>query len=310
MSEAQERTEGQSMKDFEGEIEHSFRKISEGDILTGTVIGVTDTEVLVDIKYYTQGVIPAAEYSSDPKFSIRHDVNIGDEIEATVTKTDDGHGNILLSRKKASDVLVWDRLTEYKKNAAEFNVRVDSAVKGGVVAFLEDTRGFIPASKLALSFVEEGDLASYVGKTIKVRVADVDAEKKKLILSAKEILREQADKDRAAKVSNVKVGLVTEGTVESIKDYGAFVDIGEGLSGLLHISQIPSEKRLRYPGDVLKVGQRVKVKVTQIKDGKLSLSMKAAEEIPPEEVSEELAEYSSDGEATTSLGDLLKKAGF
>ncbi len=243
----------ESMKDFQAEIDNSFRKIQEGDILKGTVIGVSETEVAVDIQYYAQGVIPADEYSNDPKFSIRHDVEIGQEVEATVIKTDDGHGNILLSRKKASDELVWDRFAEYRSQKREFSVKIDSAVKGGAVAYLEDTRGFIPASKLDLNFVEEEALPGYVGKIIRVRVADVDREKKKLILSAKEILREEAEKRRAAKASNVRVGLVTEGTVESIKDYGAFIDLGEGLSGLLHISQITSEKRLKYPGEVLQV---------------------------------------------------------
>ena len=137
-------------------------------------------------------------------------------------------------------------------------------------------------------------------------MADVDKDKKKLILSAKEILREKADEARAAKASNVQVGLVTEGVVDSIMDYGAFVDLGDGLSGLLHISQITSAERLAHPGKVLKKGQRVKVKITQIKDGKISLSMKALEEVPAEAVTEELASYESDGEATTSLGDLLK----
>ena len=300
----------ETMQDFQSEIDNSFRKINEGDILKGTVIGVTDTEVMVDIGYYTQAVIPAAEYSGDPKFSIRHDVTIGEEVEATVTRTDDGHGNILLSRKQASDVLVWDRFREYQKEQKVFTVKIDSAVKAGVVAYLEDTRGFIPASKLALSFVEEDALSGYVGKTIRVRVADVDKDKKKLILSARELLKEEADKARAAKASNVHVGLVTEGVVESIKDYGAFVDLGEGLSGLLHVSQISGGERIAHPGKVLKVGQRVKVKITQIKEGKISLSRKALEEVPAEAVSEELAEYQSDGEATTSLGDLLKKAGF
>ena len=296
----------ESMADYKDEIEDSFRKISEGDILTGTVVGITETEVAVDIRYYTQAIIPVNEYSGDPKFSVRHDVKIGDEVSATVIKTDDGRGNILLSRKKATDVLIWDKLAAYRNEGKQFEVKVDSAVRSGVVAYLDGVRGFIPASKLALSYVEEKDLAEYVGKTIEVRVADVDKEKKKLILSAKEILREKAEEARAAKASNVQVGLVTEGVVDSIMDYGAFVDLGDGLSGLLHISQITSEERLAHPGKVLKKGQRVKVKITQIKDGKISLSMKALEEVPVEAVSEELASYESDGEATTSLGDLLK----
>ena len=270
----------ETMQDFQSEIDNSFRKINEGDILKGTVIGITDTEVMVDIGYYTQAVIPAAEYSSDPKFSIRHDVTIGEEVEATVTRTDDGHGNILLSRKQASDVLVWDRLKEYQKAEKVFTVKIDSAVRSGVVAYLEDTRGFIPASKLALSFVEEDALAGYVGRTIRVRVADVDKEKKKLILSAKELLKEEADKARAAKASNVHVGLVTEGVVESIKDYGAFVDLG-GIDGLLHITDL-AWRRVRHPSEVISVGDEIEAKVLKFDQERqrVSLGLKQLGEDP------------------------------
>ncbi|MCR5099715.1 MAG: S1 RNA-binding domain-containing protein, partial [Butyrivibrio sp.] len=169
--------------------------------------------------------------------------------------------------------------------------------------------GFIPASKLDLSYVEEDDIESYVGKTLKVRVITADEEENKLVLSAKDILREKADAERAEKITNVEVGLVTEGTVESLQKYGAFVDLGNGLSGLLHISQI-SNQRIKHPGVVLKEGQKVKVKIIAIKDGKISLSMKALEDIAATEITEEKIEFESDGNATTSLADLLKKAGF
>ena len=110
-------------------------------------------------------------------------------------------------------------------------------------------------------------------------------------------------------LSNVEVGLVTEGVVESLQNYGAFVNLGNGMTGLVHISQICNQ-RIAHPSSVLKVVQKVKVKVTAIKDGKLSLSMKALEEIAATEITEEKIEFESDGDATTSLGDLLKKAGF
>ncbi|WP_022763533.1 S1 RNA-binding domain-containing protein [Butyrivibrio sp. AD3002] len=299
----------ESMEDFKDEIDRSFRQIKEGDILTGTVIGVEDTYVLLDIKYYTQGVIKAEDLSDDPKFNIRTDIAVGDEIEATVIATDDGNGNILLSKKEATQVLAWDKLKALLESKENVTVTISEAVKSGVVCYLEGIRAFIPASKLSLNYIEEDALKDFVGKKIDVRVITADEKDKKLVLSAREILREKADEERAQKVSNVQVGLVTEGTVESLQDYGAFINLGNGLSGLVHISQI-SNQRIAHPSAVLKVGDKVKVKVTAIKDGKLSLSMKALQDVAATEITEEKIEFESEGEATTSLADLLKKAGF
>lgn len=299
----------ETMNDFKDEIDRSFRKVKEGDILEGTVIDVSDTEVILDLKYYTQGIIKAEDLSDDPKFSIHRDIAVGDEISATVVSTDDGKGNILLSKKEANQVLAWDKLKELMDNETYVDVKVSEAVKAGCVAYLEGIRGFIPASKLDLNYVEEADIPNFVGKTLKVRVINVDRDNNKLVLSAREFLREEADKKRAEMISNVQVGLVTEGVVESIQNYGAFVNLGNGMTGLVHISQICNQ-RIAHPSAVLKVGQKVKVKVTQIKDGKLSLSMKALEEIAATEITEEKIEFESDGEATTSLADILKKAGF
>lgn len=299
----------ETMNDFKDEIEKSFRKIKEGDILEGTVIGISDTEVTLDIKYYTQGIIRIEDLSDDPKFSIHRDIAIGDEVSATVISTDDGRGNILLSKKEANNVLAWDKLKALCESGEYVDVKVSEAVKAGVVAFLEDIRGFIPASKLDLNYVEEDKIQDYVGKTLKVKVITADEQNNKLVLSAREYLKEQADARRAEMISNVQVGLVTEGTVESLQNYGAFVNLGNGMTGLVHISQICNQ-RIAHPSSVLKVGDKVKVKVTAIKDGKLSLSMKALEDIAATEITEEKIEFESDGDATTSLADLLKKAGF
>ncbi|MBO5623920.1 MAG: S1 RNA-binding domain-containing protein [Butyrivibrio sp.] len=299
----------ETMNDFKDEIEKSFRKIKEGDILEGTVIGISDTEVTLDIKYYTQGIIRIEDLSDDPKFSIHRDIAIGDEVSATVISTDDGRGNILLPKKEANNVLAWDKLKALCESGEYVDVKVSEAVKAGVVAFLEDIRGFIPASKLDLNYVEEDKIQDYVGKTLKVKVITADEQNNKLVLSAREYLKEQADARRAEMISNVQVGLVTEGTVESLQNYGAFVNLGNGMTGLVHISQICNQ-RIAHPSSVLKVGDKVKVKVTAIKDGKLSLSMKALEEIAATEITEEKIEFESDGDATTSLADLLKKAGF
>ena len=288
----------ESMKDYEKELEESMKTIEEGDILTGTVISVDEKEVILDLKYYAEGVIPAENYSREPGFSLKDEVHEGDEVSATVVRKDDGQGNILLSRVEAVDVLAWDKLKELKESG-----EVKGITNAGVIAYVEGVRGFIPASKLALNYVE--DTEEYLNKPIQVQVLDVDKESKKLILSAKEILRAKAEEERKNKVSNLEIGLVTEGTVESLQPYGAFVNLGNGLSGLVHISQI-CEKRIKKPSEVLAVGDTVKVKVTAIKDGKLSLSIKEATDMMAKEIEEEVYEVPDAGEqATTSLGSLF-----
>ena len=293
----------ETMKDYEAELEASFKKIEEGDILTGTVVSVDDKEIIVDLKYYAEGIIPVEDYSREPGFNVKEEVHPGDEVSATVVRKDDGNGNILLSKVEATDVLAWDKLKELKASGEVLDVVVKGVVNGGAVAYVEGVRGFIPASKLALNYVE--DTNEYLNRHIQVQVIDVNKEDKKLILSAKEILREKAEEERKNKISNIQPGFVTEGIVESLQPYGAFVDLGNGVSGLVHISQI-CEKRIRKPSEVLSVGDKVKVKVTAVKDGKLSLSIKEATDMMAKEVEEEKIEIPQSGEeATTSLGSLF-----
>ena len=293
----------ETMKDYEAELEASFKKIEEGDILTGTVISADEKEVILDLKYYAEGIIPAEEYSREPGFCIKDEVHVGDEVSATVMRRDDGHGNILLSRVSAADILAWDKLQELKESKEVLDVVVKGVVNGGVVAYVEGVRGFIPTSKLSLQYVE--DTNEYLNRPIQVQVFDVNKDEKRLILSAREILREKAEEERKNKVSNLEIGLITEGTVESLQTYGAFVNLGNGLSGLVHISQI-CEKRIKKPSEVLSVGDKVKVKVTGIKDGKISLSIKEASDMMAKEIEEEVVELPDSGEeATTSLGSLF-----
>ena len=201
------------------------------------------------------------------------------------------------------DANPWNVVQSYLEKGTVLPVKIEGIVNGGAIAMVEGIRGFVPASKLALTYVE--DTNEYLNKPIQVQVIDVDKEKNRLILSAKEILREKAEEERKNKVSNVQVGLVTEGTVESLQPYGAFVNMGNGLSGLVHISQI-CEKRIKKPSEVLAVGDQVKVKVTAVKDGKLSLSIKEASDMMAKEIEEEVIELpDSKEEASTSLGALF-----
>lgn len=293
----------ETMKDYEKELNESMKKIEEGDILTGTVVSVDEKEVILDLKYYAEGVIPAEDYTREPGFNLKEEVHPGDEVSATVVRKDDGNGNILLSRVEAADVLAWEKIREYKESGEAFDVTVKGITNAGVIAYVEGVRGFIPASRLSLGYVE--DTEEYLNRQIRVQVIECDKDSKKLILSARELLREQAEEERKKKISNVQVGLVTEGTVESLQPYGAFVDLGNGLSGLVHISQI-CEKRIKKPSEVLSVGDRVKVKVTAVKDGKLSLSIKEASDMMAKDIEEEVYEVPDAGEeATTSLGSLF-----
>lgn len=295
----------ESMKDYERELEASFRTINEGDVIKGTVIDVTDEEVTLDLKYYTQGIIKVEDLSEDPNFSVLDDVRIGDEIEATVMKMDDGHGNIVLSKKEANAVLAWDVLKQLKEEKKDIPVKITQTVKGGAVTYVEGIRGFIPASQLDVSYVE--DIDSFQGKKLTVRVTEVNQEKQKLILSAKEVLKEKLKEEHDHKIAMLIPGTITDGTVESLQTFGAFVDIGDGLSGLVHISQIV-DYRIKKPSEVLKVGDKVRVKILNTNEGKISLSIKAAaeEEGHSEESGREAEMYSSNETIGTGLGDLLK----
>ena len=294
----------ETMDDFTKEIDNSMRTLSKGDLVDCTVTGVSETEVTVDLQYFAPGIIRALDYSGDPGFSIKNDVKVGDEIKAVVLRPDDGRGNVLLSRREAQEKLAWEEFANMLENKTETEVKVVEAVKGGVVAYLNHVRAFIPASHLALDYVE--DLTTFKGKTVPVRVITADADKKRLVLSSREVLKARRDAEKAEMVSNIKPGLVTEGTVQSLQSYGAFVSLGAGVDGLVHISQISNTKRLKHPSEELEVGQKVKVKVTAVKDGKISLSMKALDDTAPKPVEEERVTLPKSEELTTNLGSLLK----
>ena len=298
----------ETMDDFKDELEASFRQIREGDIITGTVIAVSEEEITLDLKYYAQGIIKVEDFSNDPDFAVLEQIHAGDEIEATVVKTDDGQGNILLSRKEANDVLAWEKLQQMMEDGTVVKVRIKESVPSGVVTFLEGIRAFIPTSQLALDYVENTE--EWIGKEVEAKVITVDPEKEKLVLSAKRVAKEAAIEERNHKISMIVPGTVMEGTVESLMPYGAFINLGNGLSGLVHISQI-CERRIKKPSEVLKEGQKVKAKVLNTNDNKISLSMKALEEemVDTAGVAEEELEKDTDTESTgTSLGSLL--AGF
>ena len=203
------------------------------------------------------------------------------------------------------DQEIWEKMKQYRDEKTPLTVTVDGVVNKGVISNQGGIRCFIPASRLALGHV--ADLNEYLGKEIQVRVTEVDQEKGRVILSARELLREKAQEEKKARIAAVAVGTVMDGTVETLQPYGAFVKLENGLSGLVHVSQI-SHTRIKDPSVVLKVGDSVKVKVIAVKDGKLSLSMKALEEDTAAREEEELRNIKlpKSEELTTSLGELFK----
>ena len=190
------------------------------------------------------------------------------------------------------DANPWNLVASYK---------VEGIVNGGAIAMVEGLRGFIPASRLSLSYIE--DLETYLLKDIEVKVIEVDQASERLVLSAREILKEKEKKAMEERIANVKIGSVVSGVVESLQNYGAFIRLEDGLSGLVHVSQI-SQKRVKSPKDVLNTGDEVKVKIIGLKDGKISLSMKALEEVKEEPV--EKVNIPKSESIGTSLGDLFK----
>lgn len=226
------------------------------------------------------------------------------ELEASYKEYDERRNQTYVE-EESPDAEKWQEIKQMQADRTVVKVKIKEIVKGGAVAYIDELKAFIPASQLSLEYVEK--LEDWAGKYIEAYIITAEPENKRLVLSAKELLKERRDEERKAKMAAFKAGDIVEGTVDSLKNYGAFVELAEGVTGLLHISQI-SNQRIKHPGVVLKEGQKVKVKVLSIEEGKISLSMKALE---PEEKEETFDfEYKSSGEASTGLGDLLKGLKF
>ena len=309
ISENQTTVPTESMDDYKDALEHSFRNIKEGDLITGTILDISEEGITLDIGYFTDGFIAADEISNDPTFSAMESFRIGDSLQAVVLSTENDQGSIELSLKETSDLFSWEKLQEAMDKETIYTVRIADTVPAGLIAYVENVRGFIPISQISLSHVE--DTSVYANTTMEVLITTVDQSKDKLILSAKKLLQKQAAEEKNAKISSLQKGLITTGVVEKIVPYGAFVRLEDDLSGLVHISEICG-RRLQSPKEVLHEGDKVNVKIIQITDGKISLSIKQAENnLDTEEVVEHLSdvptEYSSEGSASTSLASLLAK---
>lgn len=258
-----------SMADFEEEVNASMKKIYEGDVVKGQVITVTDEELLVNIDYIADGIVPATETlrTGDEKLSDKY--KVGDTVNAEVLKKDDGQGNVLLSVKTAESVIVWDELEALSKNGELIEVTVAEAVKGGVVCKIKGVRAFIPASLLSAAYVE--DLKEFVGKTFEVKVVDFDREKNKVILSRKAIEMEERKAAQAEFYTTVNVGDRFTGKVKKLMDFGAFVNIG-AVDGLVR-NQDLAWKRVKHPSEIVKEGETVDVYVINVDPAKRRIGL-------------------------------------
>ena len=255
-------------EDFQQAIDSSIRRIRPGQIVTGTVIGITDSEVLVNVGYKSDGYIPRAEFSADPDAEI--DVKEGEEIDVEVVKVNDGEGNVLLSRKNVQSKKFWDDLMAEETEGKTFETVVKEVVKGGLIAEMEGgVRAFIPASHVSTKYVE--NLSEYVGKTVKVKVLEIDKQRKRIVASIKQVLLEEAAAREQAKWDALVVGSKIHGIVRRITDFGAFVDIG-GLDGLVHVTDA-AWGRVKHPSDVLSVNQEIDVLVLGVDKEKKRISL-------------------------------------
>ena len=258
-------------------IDNSITDFDEGDLVNGTVVKIERDEVLVDIGFKSEGVIPVRE------LSIRKDANpadlvaLGDSIEALVLQKEDKDGRLVLSKKRAEYERAWNRIEE-KFNAGE-NVEgeVIEVVKGGLILDI-GLRGFLPASLVDLRRVK--DLNAYLGTRIEARVIEMDRNRNNVVLSRRVVLEEARKAERSEILSKLQAGMRLKGVVSSIVDFGAFVDLG-GIDGLIHISEL-SWNHVNHPSEVVKVGQEVEVQVLDVdlNRERISLGLKQTTEDP------------------------------
>lgn len=247
--------------------------LKKGDTVKGTIVKIEDNQAYVSIGYKYDGVIPIRELSSVHLDSASDAVEVGQEVETKVVSIDDEKERLVLSKRAIDSENAWDELQSRFDSQETFEVTVADVVKGGIVADV-GVRGFIPASMVERHFVE--DFSDYKGRTLRVKVKEIDRENNKVILSQKDVLDEEFEANKLKVMGELQEGQVIEGTVQRLTQFGAFVDVG-GVDGLVHVSEI-AWNHVDKPADVLSEGDKVQVKVLKVdpEKGKISLSIKAA----------------------------------
>ncbi|WP_028244524.1 30S ribosomal protein S1 [Pseudoclavibacter soli] len=266
-----------SAEDFLAAVEKTLKFFNDGDLIEGTVVKIDRDEVLLDVGYKTEGVIPSRE------LSIKHDVNpdevvkVGDTIEALVLQKEDKEGRLILSKKRAQYERAWGDVEKIKEADGVVKGTVIEVVKGGLIVDI-GLRGFLPASLIELRRVR--DLTPYLGQEIEAKILELDKNRNNVVLSRRALLEETQSATRSSFLNELRPGQIRKGVVSSIVNFGAFVDLG-GVDGLVHVSEL-SWKHIEHASDVVKVGQEVTVEVLSVEldRERVSLSLKATQEDP------------------------------
>lgn len=246
--------------------------INKGDIVLGKVISVNDDEVMVNIGYMADGIISKDELSYDKNVVPTDILKEDDEIYVSILQVSDDEGNVVLSKRRADSIKVWDELDEMFKEKTHFEVVVKEAVKGGLTTEIKGIRAFIPASHISVAYVE--NLQKYVGEKLTVEIIELNKENRKVVASSKVIEKEELEVKKAKLWSDIKKGQKRSGTVSRLAKFGAFVDLG-GVDGLIHLSEL-SWKRVNNPAEVVSVGDSVEVYVLDAdkEKNRISLALK------------------------------------
>ena len=259
-------------------IDNSFKRIRKGEVVTGEVLYITDSEVMVNLGYRSDGIISKDELAGGPDVNPQDLYEQGQEIDVYVLKMDDGDGNVVLSTKRVADMKIWDEVEELYNNKENITVTVKNQVKGGLTADYRGLNVFIPASHVSVRF--QKDLSKFIGEEFETEIIDFDKRKKRIVVSRKNVLQEELDKVRDEVYDKLKEGDIIEGTVQRLTNFGAFVDVG-GVDGLIHISEL-SWNRVKHPSDVVAPGDLVKVQVLNVdkEKNRIALGLKQTMEKP------------------------------
>jgi small subunit ribosomal protein S1 len=262
-----------------------LKTLTVGDVVPARVTKVEEKHALVDVGYKFDGLLPISELSSLHVEKVADVVSVGDEFPVKVTKLNDEKEELIVSKKAVAAEKAWNELEQKLASGEVLEATVQEVVKGGLVVDV-GVRGFIPASMVERHFVE--DFSDYKGRTLTLKVVELNREKNKVILSHKAVLEEEAKQNKAKLLENIQPGQILEGVVQRLTDFGAFVDIG-GVDGLVHVSEM-AWNRVEKPADVVKEGDRVKVKVLKVdkENERISLSIKETQPGPWQKAGESL----------------------
>jgi small subunit ribosomal protein S1 len=275
--------DGELIPDYES----TFPTINEGEVVHGTVVRVDKDEVLVDIGYKSEGVIPVTELSIRRSVNPQDEVNVGDEIDALVMTKEDAEGRLILSKKRARFEIAWKAIEQAHEQSEPVTGRVIEVVKGGLILDL-GVRGFLPASLVDIRRVQ--DLDEYLGQELRCKVIELNRSRNNVVLSRRAVLEDERKEQRQQILDKLSPGAVVEGTISNIVDFGAFVDL-DGMDGLIHISEL-SWSHVNHPSEVLEIGQKVQVKVLDIDRDRqrISLGLKQTQTDPWQQVLETYSE--------------------